>query len=65
MLAWLGVDIPIKTLINQLVVTERVRPVMRTVMSVANGLLSLKQFANGTVLIGGGWQGRGSRERGG
>lgn len=65
MLAWLGVDIPIKVLINQLAVTERIRPVMRTVLSVANGLLSLKQFANGTVLIGGGWQGDGDRDRGG
>jgi glycine/D-amino acid oxidase-like deaminating enzyme len=65
MLAWLGVNIPIKVLINQLVVTERIRPVMRTVLSVASGLLSLKQFANGTVLIGGGWQGEGDRERGG
>jgi glycine/D-amino acid oxidase-like deaminating enzyme len=63
MLGWLGVDIPIKTLINQLVVTERLRPVMRSVLSIANGLLSLKQFANGTVLIGGGWQGSGDRER--
>src|SRR5690606_37508106 len=65
MLGWLGVHIPIKVLINQLIVTERIRPVMRTVLSVANGLLSLKQFANGTVLIGGGWQGIGDRERGG
>lgn len=65
MLAMMGVQIPIKVLINQLVVTERIRPVMRTVLSVANGLLSLKQFANGTVLIGGGWQGDGDRERGG
>jgi sarcosine oxidase subunit beta len=65
MLAWLGVQIPIKVLINQLIVTERIRPVMRTVLSVANGLLSLKQFANGTVLIGGGWQGDGDRDRGG
>jgi len=65
MLAMLGVQIPIKVLINQLVVTERIRPVMRTVVSVANGLLSLKQFANGTVLIGGGWQGDGDRVRGG
>ena len=65
MLGWLGVDIPIKVLINQLIVTERIRPVMRTVLSVANGLLSLKQFANGTVLIGGGWQGEGDRLRGG
>lgn len=65
MLAWLGVNIPIKVLINQLIVTERIRPVMRSVLSVANGLLSLKQFANGTVLIGGGWQGDGDREHGG
>lgn len=65
MLAWLGVQIPIKVLINQLIITERIRPVMRTVLGVASGLLSLKQFANGTVLIGGGWQGEGDRERGG
>lgn len=62
MLAWFGIHIPIKTLVNQLIVTERIRPVMRTVMSIANGLLSLKQFGNGTVLIGGGWQGIGNRE---
>jgi glycine/D-amino acid oxidase-like deaminating enzyme len=65
MLAMLGVQIPIKVLINQLVITERTRPVMRSVLSVANGLLSLKQFANGTVLIGGGWQGDGNRDEGG
>lgn len=65
MLRWLGVDIPVKCLINQLIVTERLQRVMRTVVSVASGLLSLKQFANGTVLIGGGWQGRGDPVRGG
>jgi glycine/D-amino acid oxidase-like deaminating enzyme len=65
MAAWLGVDLPIKVLINQLVVTERLPPVMRTVLGVASGLLSLKQYANGTVLIGGGWQGIGDRQRGG
>ena len=65
MAAWLGVTLPIKVLINQLVVTERMPPVMRTVLGVASGLLSLKQYANGTVLIGGGWQGIGDRARGG
>lgn len=65
MLAWLGLKVPVKTLINQLVVTERMRPVMRSVVGIANGLLSLKQFENGTVLIGGGWQGNGDRVRGG
>lgn len=65
MLAWLGVRLPIKTLVNQLAVTERIAPVMRTVVGVASGLLSLKQYGHGTVVIGGGWQGRGDRERGG
>ena len=65
MAAWLGVRLPIRTLVNQLAVTERLRPVMRTVIGVANGLLSLKQFANGTAVIGGGWQGIGDRDRGG
>jgi len=64
MVGWLGVRLPIRTLINQLIVTERMRPVMHTVLGVASGLLSLKQFANGTVLIGGGWQGIGDRSRG-
>ncbi|MGK7864333.1 NAD(P)/FAD-dependent oxidoreductase [Falsiroseomonas sp. E2-1-a4] len=65
MAAWLDVTLPIKVLINQLVVTERMAPVMRTVLGVASGLLSLKQYANGSVLIGGGWQGIGDRARGG
>lgn len=64
MLAWLGVHIRVKYLINQLAVTERSNTIMRTVVSVASGLLSLKQFANGTVLIGGGWQGAGNRVTG-
>lgn len=65
MLAWLGVLLPIRTLINQLAVTERIAPVMRTVVGIASGLLSLKQYPHGTVVIGGGWQGLGDRERGG
>jgi sarcosine oxidase subunit beta len=65
MAGWLGLDLPIRVLVNQLVVTERIRPVMRTVLGVASGLLSLKQYGNGTVLIGGGWQGIGDRQRGG
>lgn len=65
MAGWLGVKLPIKVLVNQLVVTERMPPIMRTVLGVASGLLSLKQYANGTVLIGGGWQGIGDRARGG
>lgn len=65
MLGWLGVRLRIQCLVNQLIVTERMRPVLRTVLGVANGKLSLKQFDNGTVLIGGGWQGIGDPVRGG
>jgi sarcosine oxidase, subunit beta len=65
MAAWLGIHLPIKTLVNQLAVSERVAPVMRTVVGVASGLLSLKQYPHGTVVIGGGWQGIGDRDRGG
>ncbi len=64
MLTWLGLDVKVKCLINQLVVTERMRPVMRSVLGIANGLLSLKQFENGSVLVGGGWQGIGDPVRG-
>ncbi|SEA12848.1 NAD(P)/FAD-dependent oxidoreductase [Rubrimonas cliftonensis] len=65
MCAWLGVRLPVKVLVNQLAVTERTPPVMRSVVGVASGLLSLKQFANGTTVIGGGWQAVGDRDRGG
>lgn len=65
MLAWLGIHVPVKTLVNQLAVTERVAPVMRTVVGIASGLLSLKQYPHGAVVIGGGWQGIGARDTGG
>lgn len=64
MAAWFGITLPIKVLINQLAVTERMPPVMRSVLGIASGLLSLKQYPNGTVLIGGGWQGKGGRHDG-
>ena len=65
MTGWLGVRLPVRALVNQLAVTERLPPVMRTVVGVASGLLSLKQFGNGTAVIGGGWQAAGDRGRGG
>ncbi|RUT24832.1 FAD-dependent oxidoreductase [Asaia sp. W19] len=65
MLRWMGFPIPIRCLFNQLVVTEPMSKVMGSVISIANGLLSLKQFTNGSVLIGGGWQGEGTLEAGG
>lgn len=64
MLAWLGVALPIKALINQLAVTERTPPVMRSVIGIASGLLSLKQYPHGTTVIGGGWQGVGAPDAG-
>ena len=58
----LEIDINIKCLPQQLIVSERMPKIMDTVITVANGKLSLKQFKNGTVLIGGGWPGIGSIE---
>ena len=63
-LRFLGVELPIKVLVNQLAVTERIPQAMRTVIGIASGLLSLKQYPHGTVVIGGGWQGKGNREGG-
>jgi glycine/D-amino acid oxidase-like deaminating enzyme len=58
----LKVDINIKCLPQQLIISERMPKIMDTVITVANGKLSLKQFKNGTVLIGGGWPGVGNIE---
>jgi len=65
MLRWFGINLPIRVLVNQVAVTGRIAPVMRTVVGIASGLLSLKQYPHGAVVIGGGWQGRGDRTRGG
>ena len=58
----LDININIKCLPQQLIVSERMSKIMDTVITVANGKLSLKQFKNGTVLIGGGWPGVGNIE---
>lgn len=65
--AWLGetarlLDVawPVNYRINQVSVTERCPPAVRAIIGHATGLLTLKQSDNGTVLIGGGWQGVGS-----
>ena len=58
----LNININIKCLPQQLIVSERMPRIMDTVITVANGKLSLKQFKNGTVLIGGGWPGVGNVE---
>jgi sarcosine oxidase subunit beta len=59
MAAWLGFSLPVQFKVNQMIVTERAPPVIRTVLGVQNGLLTLKQASNGTIVIGGGWQGHG------
>ena len=60
-----GINIPLICRVNQVSVTERLPPIMQRVLGVATGQLTLKQSENGTVIIGGGWQGRGDVERGG
>ena len=60
-----GVRIPVNCRVNQVSVTERMPPIMQRVLGIATSLLTLKQSQNGTVLIGGGWQGKGNPERGG
>jgi sarcosine oxidase subunit beta len=62
--AMLGVDLPVRVRINTVSVTERGPVLMNTAVGHATGLLTMKQKENGTVLIGGGWQGRGSPEEG-
>ena len=77
----LGVDLPVEFRVNQVSVTERMPHIVKSIIGVASdplaakdgsaigssqvGTLTLKQAENGTVLIGGGWQGIGSLDRGG
>jgi len=56
----IGTPLPIRLRVNTVSVTERVPTLIKAVVAHASGLLTLKQAVNGTVLIGGAWQGRGS-----
>jgi len=56
----LGADLPTYVDIDMLTVTEPCPPLFDRVVTHAAGILSLKQFPNGSVVIGGGWQGKGS-----
>lgn len=60
----LGAELPMEVDINMLTVTEPSPPLFDLVVTHAGGILSLKQLPNGTCLIGGGWQGRGSVKSG-
>jgi glycine/D-amino acid oxidase-like deaminating enzyme len=58
--AMIGVDLKLRVRVNTVAVTERGPRLVNTVIGHATGLLTLKQKPNGTVLIGGGWQGQGA-----
>ncbi|MGJ8584023.1 MAG: NAD(P)/FAD-dependent oxidoreductase [Marinosulfonomonas sp.] len=62
--ALMGVNLPVQARINTVSVTERMPALASTVIGHATGLLTMKQKPNGTVLIGGGWQGRGTPQTG-
>ena len=55
----LGVDLPLSVDVNMLSITEPVGLLMNRVITHVWGILSLKQYPNGTCMIGGGWQGQG------
>jgi len=60
----LGVDLPVAADVNMLTITEPAPRLIDRVITHIGGILSLKQYPNGTCLIGGGWQGRGSLDSG-
>ena len=60
MAAWFGVRIPVVCDVKQQMVTERLPRAVTAVLRAANQRLSLKQIANGTVVLGGGWPAAGS-----
>ena len=60
--AMLGVDLPVRARVNTVSVTERSPRLLGSVIGHATGLLTMKQKENGTILIGGGWQGSGTPE---
>jgi sarcosine oxidase, subunit beta len=54
-----GVTLPIDLDVDMLTITEAAPPVMDRIVTHVRGVLTLKQYPNGTCMIGGGWQGRG------
>lgn len=61
--AWLGEPVPLEPVALMLMITTRVAPFVTPVVGATGQALSFKQFANGTVLIGGGHKGRAWPER--
>ena len=62
MARWFGIELPIVCDIKQQIVTERMPPIVRTIIRAANRRLSLKQTQSGALVMGGGWGGVGSLE---
>lgn len=62
--ALLGASLPIAARVNTVSVTERMPRLLAHGIGHATGLLTMKQKANGSVLIGGGWQGSGTPAEG-
>ena len=56
--AMLGEPVPIEARAPMLMITARMPPFVTPVVGVQGRTLSFKQFANGTVMIGGGHEGR-------
>lgn len=57
LVAPLGLELPIEVRNNQMMVTNRMPPLLEHVITHVSGRLTLKQKHVGTVLIGGGWPG--------
>lgn len=55
----LGVTLPVHLDVNMLTITEPAPLVMDRIVTHVRGILTLKQYPNGTCMIGGGWQGHG------
>ena len=60
----LGVGLPVGLDVNMLTITEPAPMVMDRLVTHVRGILTLKQYPNGTCMIGGGWQGRGTLDDG-
>ncbi|MBL8698301.1 MAG: FAD-binding oxidoreductase [Alphaproteobacteria bacterium] len=60
--AQLGEPVPLEVIAPMLMITSRLPPFIKPVLIAAGRTLSFKQFANGTVLIGGGHRGRATRD---
>jgi sarcosine oxidase, subunit beta len=60
--ALLGEPVPLEVWALMLMISARLPPFIRPVVGTVARPLSFKQFANGTVLIGGGYRGKAERE---